>query len=89
MLLAAAGEQCWGVVQRDGHQLRGARGDGPPDQLLRGQDAHRGAPAALPPLAHHQPHPKHQLPAWSSQRKSLLYVKQIFSLMLVVVCQVS
>ena len=78
MLLAAAGEQCWGVVQRDGHQLRGARGDGPPDQLLRGQDAHRSAPAAVPAVVGDQQDPQHQLAAWPSQRKCPVCLQYLF-----------
>uniref|UniRef100_A0A453CB58 Uncharacterized protein n=1 Tax=Aegilops tauschii subsp. strangulata TaxID=200361 RepID=A0A453CB58_AEGTS len=59
-------EQCRGVVQRDRHQLGGARGDGPQHQLLRDQAADRGAPAPLPAIAGHQPDSQHQLAAWPS-----------------------
>lgn len=67
--LKPAGEQRGGVVQRDRDQLGRARRDGPEDQLLRGQDAHRGAPAALPTRGRYQPDPEPQLTAWPSQRK--------------------
>jgi hypothetical protein len=64
-----AGEQRRRVLQRDRHQLGGARRDGPQDQFPRRQDAHGGAPAAVPAVAGHQQDPQHQLAAWPSQRK--------------------
>jgi hypothetical protein len=70
-----AGEQCRRIVQRDRHQLGGARRDGAQDQLLRGQNADPGAPAAVPTVARHQPDPQHQLAAWPSQRKSTFLCK--------------
>nr|ACF81900.1 unknown [Zea mays] len=65
---AAAGEQRRRVVQRDRHQLGGARRDCPQDQLLRGQDAHRSAPAAVPAVVGDQQDPQHQLAAGPSQQ---------------------
>lgn len=64
-----AGEQRCRFVQRDRHQFGGARWDGAQDQLLRGQDAHRGAPAAFPAIGCQQQDPEHQLPAWPPKCK--------------------